>query len=72
MPTSTESLSSEKRILLAPEDAAQLMSVGRTYVYQMMAAGELRSLKMGRLRRIPLSEVERFVSARLGEAADAT
>ena len=43
--------------LLTVAEAAEAMSCGRTLVYDLMARGELRSIRAGRLRRIPASAI---------------
>jgi excisionase family DNA binding protein len=50
------------RVMLTPEQAAAALCVGRTTIFALMKSGELRSLLIGRLRRIPLDEVEAYVS----------
>ena len=57
------------RLLLRPEEAAALTGLGRTTIYELMRSGELRSINVGRARRIPRVELERWVSERM-EAAD--
>lgn len=52
------------RVVLTVEQAAAALSVGRTTLFALIKSGELRSLLIGRLRRIPLDEVEAY-SARL-------
>lgn len=49
-------------VLLTVEDAARAMAVGRTTVYQLVAAGSLRSVKIGRSRRIPLDAIREYVA----------
>ena len=51
-----------ERVLLTPEDAAQALSVGRTRVYELIATGALRSVKVGRSRRIPRDAIHEFVT----------
>src|SRR3954469_14593908 len=48
-------------LLLTPEEAATLLRVGRTTVYALMKAGELRPVHIGRSCRISHAELERFV-----------
>ena len=48
-------------LLLTPEEAARLLSVGRTTVYALMKAGDLRPVHIGRSCRISHAELERFV-----------
>ncbi|RBY78776.1 hypothetical protein DQ238_12005 [Geodermatophilus sp. TF02-6] len=48
-------------LLLTPEEAARLLRVGRTTVYALMKAGELRPVHIGRSCRLARAELERFV-----------
>src|SRR4051794_25229861 len=48
-------------LLLTPEEAAKLLRVGRTTLYALMKAGELRPVHIGRACRISHAELERFV-----------
>ena len=43
--------------------------VGRTTVYQLMASGELKSIKIGRSRRIPAAALEEYVGRLVQGAA---
>src|SRR5262249_41164256 len=40
-------------LLLTVEEAAQRLRLGRTLVYQLISSGELESVTVGRLRRVP-------------------
>ncbi|WP_306204922.1 helix-turn-helix domain-containing protein [Actinoplanes sp. RD1] len=48
-------------VLLRPEQAAEALSMGRTVVYGLMRSGQLRSVKVGGLRRIPATALAEFV-----------
>ena len=48
-------------LLLTPEEAAKLLRLGRTTVYALMKAGDLRPVHIGRSCRISHAELERFV-----------
>ena len=48
-------------ILLKPEEAAELLRLSRSKVYEMAAAGVLPSVRMGGAVRIPASELRRWV-----------
>lgn len=50
-------------IAVGPMEAARLAGVGRTMLYQAIASGDLRSLKIGRRRLIKLSELEAWLDA---------
>jgi excisionase family DNA binding protein len=50
------------KVLLAPEDAAEALSIGRTRVYELMRSGALGSVTIGSSRRVPVAALERFVA----------
>lgn len=43
----------EAKLLLTPEEAADRLSLGRTKVYQLITSGALKSVRIGKSRRIP-------------------
>jgi excisionase family DNA binding protein len=49
-------------LLLTPEQAAETIGLGRTRTYALIGSGELVSVKIGKSRRVPLSEAEAYVS----------
>ena len=49
------------KLLLRPEEAAEALAVGRDRIYELIGSGRLRSVKLGRSRRIPAAELEAFV-----------
>lgn len=51
------------QLLHTPEQAAAVLSVSRTRVYELLAAGQLQSVKLGRSRRIPDLALREFVDA---------
>src|SRR5215218_7852673 len=48
-------------LLLTPEEAAELLRLGRTTVYALMKAGEIHAVHIGRSCRISRAELERYV-----------
>jgi len=48
--------------LLSVDEAARHLGIGRSALYSELAAGRLRSLKVGRRRLIPSSALAEFVS----------
>jgi excisionase family DNA binding protein len=48
-------------LLLTPEEAAKVLRVGRTTIYALMKAEELRPVHIGRSCRISWAELERYV-----------
>jgi len=49
------------RLLLKPEEAAEILAVGRTQLYALLASGQLQSVKIGQLRHVPLAACESYV-----------
>lgn len=49
------------RLLLTIPQAAARLGIGRTLCYELIAAGALHSVQVGRLRRVPADEVVAFV-----------
>ncbi len=52
-----------QRLLLTVEEAASCLCVGRTYMFDLIATGVVPSVRMGKLRRIRLEDLERYVSS---------
>lgn len=48
-------------VLLTVEQAAEALALGRTKVYELLDSGSLRSVKIGRARRIPVDALAEFV-----------
>lgn len=48
-------------LLVSVRSAARILAVGRTTVYELIAAGELETIHIGRSRRVPMAELEAFV-----------
>ncbi len=52
---------------VSPAEAARMMSLGRTKLYELLATDELKSFKLGARRLIRVSEIEAFLD-RLADA----
>ena len=50
------------RTCLTPEEAAQALGIGRTFMYSLLASGRIESIKLGRRRLIPTEALERLVA----------
>ena len=48
-------------LLLRPEQCAQATNLSRTVIYELLATGELESVRVGRSRRVPAAALESFV-----------
>ena len=53
------------KLLLTVPEAATALSLCRAAVYELVLAGELASVKIGRARRIPLTVLEDFIARHL-------
>jgi excisionase family DNA binding protein len=56
-------------ILLRVDEAARLLGIGRTRLYDLMRSGSLQSVKVFGSRRIPREAVETYVRSLMEEAA---
>lgn len=56
-----------ERKLLTINETAELLSMGRSLVYTLVNTGEIKSIKIGRSRRIPVDALDEFVAKRLKE-----
>lgn len=52
-------------LAVSPRKAARYLDIGHDAIYQLLGQGRLRSVKLGRRRLIPLSELERFLAEEL-------
>lgn len=55
--------------LLTVPQVLELTGLGRSTLYQEIMSGRLRSMKIGRLRRIPSDELQAWIDRHLEEAA---
>jgi excisionase family DNA binding protein len=50
------------KLLLTVPEAAESLGCGKSTLYGLLTAGKLRSVHVGRSRRIPLSALEEFIA----------
>jgi excisionase family DNA binding protein len=48
-------------LLVTAQEAADILGVGRTKLYELINRGALRPVHIGRSLRLPVAELERFV-----------
>ena len=60
----TENATHSERILLTVEEAARRLRIGRTTAYRLLADGEIASIQIGHLRRVPVDALTAFVRDR--------
>ncbi len=49
-------------LLLTVEEAAERLRLGRTLVYRLISSGQLESVTVGRLRRVPTGCLAEYVA----------
>jgi excisionase family DNA binding protein len=60
----------EQPLLLRPEAVAHLLGLGRSKVYEMIAAGELPVVRIGTAVRVPRDELLKWIRERTAPAND--
>jgi excisionase family DNA binding protein len=51
--------------LMTPGEVARFLGLGRTRTYELLSAGIIPCVRIGRLRRVRRTDVDRFVESRL-------
>lgn len=57
-------------ILLRATEVAAALGVGRATAYELMASGELPTVRIGRAVRVPRAALERWVQARTNDGGE--
>lgn len=57
-------------LLLTVEDAAVRLGIGRSTAFTLIASGQLPSVRIGHLRRVPVAALQRFVQSLETDAAN--
>lgn len=50
-------------LLVTPEEAAKVLRIGRSKIYELIASGALKSVRIGRSRRIRWGDLQAFVDS---------
>lgn len=51
-----------EKMLLKPTEVAEMLRIGRSLVYGMLATGELPSIRVGHCIRVPKASLEKWIS----------
>lgn len=57
-----------EKLLLKVDEAADLLCISRSRIYRLINLGELDSIKVGGLRRIPTIAAYEYVERKLGDS----
>jgi excisionase family DNA binding protein len=58
-----------ERLLRVEDVARDVLHIGRTRVYELIASGELASVAVGRSRRIPESALQEYIDRLKADAS---
>jgi excisionase family DNA binding protein len=54
-------LEADERLLLSVVEAARRLGIGRTLMYELLGTGQLESMHVGRLHKVPAEALTAFV-----------
>ncbi len=54
-----------ERLLLRPVEVAETLGIARSKVYEMLASGEIPSLRIGKSVRVPVDALHAWVHSRV-------
>jgi excisionase family DNA binding protein len=60
---------SNEQLLLTADEAAEIVGIGRTRIYDLMRCGAIESVRIGRSRRIPCDALTAYVERLRAEAS---
>ncbi len=58
-----------EKLLVRPSEAAEMLGLGRSKVYAMLASGELPSVRIGKSVRVPTEALRLWVQERVNAGA---
>jgi excisionase family DNA binding protein len=58
----------DEKLLLSVVEAAERLGVGRTLMYALLGSGQIESMHVGRLHKVPVEALARFVERCRSEA----
>lgn len=59
-----------EKLLLRPTEAAEAIGIGRSKMYELLAAGKLPSIRIGASVRVPVDALRAWVERQLAERTD--
>lgn len=68
---SEEARTTGPKILLTVEEAAERLTIGRTSMFALIKSGAVASVRVGRLRRIPVAALDAYAARLLAEQCPA-
>ena len=59
----------DNRLVISIPAACETLCISRPTIYRIINSGELRTIKVGKRRLVPVAELERFVTSKLDGGA---
>jgi excisionase family DNA binding protein len=59
-----------EKLLLRPLEAAEAIGIGRSKVYELLASGDLPSVRVGSSVRIPVEQLREWINRRIDVARE--
>ncbi len=50
-----------EKLLLTPQECSETIQVGRSRMYELLASGDIPSVKIGRSIRIPIDALKKWI-----------
>ena len=57
-------LQADERRVFSVTEAAAVLGIGRSKLYQFIATGEIRTIHIGRLCKVPVGAIDEFLESR--------
>lgn len=61
-------LQADERRVFNVAEAAAVLGMSRSKLYQFIASGEIRTIHIGRLCKVPVEAIDEFIAARAGDS----
>jgi excisionase family DNA binding protein len=59
------------KLLLRPVEAAEAIGIGRSKIYELLASGELPSIRIGGSVRVPVDALRAWIARQVAERTEA-
>jgi excisionase family DNA binding protein len=57
-------------LLVSPKEASAMLDMSRAQLFKLLASGDIPSIKIGKLRRIELAEMQKWIARYRSEQED--
>ncbi|MEU3272537.1 helix-turn-helix domain-containing protein [Saccharomonospora sp. NPDC006951] len=71
-PTEPQPRQMPARVMFTAEEAAEQLGIGRTMMYRLLRDGDIESVRIGRLRRVPASAIQDYAARLVSDTATQT